>query len=292
MDTTFWTNTIWYIVLGILTIIELIFVMNKVKRKWFTLAFYFTILGLTLSFETVILIFLQAYEYYPFILTNPPLAYDDILAGNVFSQMSVSATGLIFSVLKLRFYWGFIFGFIYGVIEELFLHLEIYSHHWYRTWMTIILIPIFFYISRWIYNKLSTNIKPIYYYFCIFLGLFPLYIIFLVWGIFILTEIQTMSISYSDNPIWSRSIIILFQFSIYAWFLMYAILKDVKRYMQTVIILLLYLLYFVCYRLDIFIIKDGWFIVVSTVSIVWMYLSIYLMNRWYGGLKNLAPPTN
>ncbi len=281
MIDTFWTNTFWYILLGIVTIIELIIVFTKAKRKWFTLAFYLTILGLTLNFETVILIFLDSYEYYPYILKNPPLAYDDILAGNVFSQTSVSATGLLFIILKLRFYWAIIFGFIYGGIEEYFIYLGIYSHNWYKTWMTIMLIPIFIYISKWMYYKIQTGLKPVFYYFYIFLGLFPTYIIFLVWGVWILTEIQTFNISLFDHPIWSRSTLILLQFIVYAWILIISILKGVKRSLQSVVILFLYVLYYVCYRSNWFIIKDGWFFVVSTVSIGWLYISICYLNKWY-----------
>jgi len=72
MSATFWTNTIWYVLLGILTLFELIFVMVKAERRKLTFAFYLTILGITLNFETIILIFMKAYAYYPMILKNPP----------------------------------------------------------------------------------------------------------------------------------------------------------------------------------------------------------------------------
>lgn len=42
----FWTNTIWYVLLGILTLIELIFVMVRVENRKLTIAFYLTLLGI------------------------------------------------------------------------------------------------------------------------------------------------------------------------------------------------------------------------------------------------------
>ena len=69
----FWTNTIWYVLLGVLTLIELIFVMVIVENRKLTIAFYLTLLGIVLNFETTIFIFLDAYAYYPMIIKNPPM---------------------------------------------------------------------------------------------------------------------------------------------------------------------------------------------------------------------------
>src|SRR6266511_5319082 len=100
----FWTNTIWYILLGIATIFELIFVMLKARNRRLTIAFYLTVVGIVLHFETIIFIFMKAYNYYPMILKNPPMPSDDMLLGNLFSQSSVSATALLVAVFNLRFY--------------------------------------------------------------------------------------------------------------------------------------------------------------------------------------------
>ena len=40
---TFWTNTIWYVLLGILTLFELIFVIIKAEKRSIVAALYFTI---------------------------------------------------------------------------------------------------------------------------------------------------------------------------------------------------------------------------------------------------------
>jgi len=48
MSATFWTNKIWYVLLGILTIIELTYIMVKTERRSLTFAFFLSILGIVL----------------------------------------------------------------------------------------------------------------------------------------------------------------------------------------------------------------------------------------------------
>jgi hypothetical protein len=143
MDSAFWNYTIWYVLLGVLTLVELAYVLVKAKRRRLAVAFYLTILGIVLSYETVILIFMRAYVYYPMILKDPPMAFDAILAGNLFSQFSVSATALLVTILNLDYRWYLAFGVIYGAIEEAFLALGVYSQNWYQTWMTVIGLPLY-----------------------------------------------------------------------------------------------------------------------------------------------------
>lgn len=96
METAFWSHTIWFILLGLTTIIELTAIFLKVKNRGKIIALYLTISGLTFCFEMVILSVLKAYEYYPKLIPHSPA--DDSIAGNLFSQFSVSATALLIAV--------------------------------------------------------------------------------------------------------------------------------------------------------------------------------------------------
>ena len=147
-----------------LTLAEIVFVMVKAKRRKLTFAFYLTILGIVLSFETMIMIFLKSYSYYPMILKNPLYPFDDSLAGNLFSQFSIAATILLVVTLNLKYYWHFIFAGIYGLIEAMFLALGIYSHNWYRTWITIVILSIAFWIAKKMHKLILHGIKPVFYY--------------------------------------------------------------------------------------------------------------------------------
>jgi len=90
MSLTFWSNTIWYILLGISTIIEIIIIIVKSQNKKRVIALFCTVSGLIFSVEAAMMFLLKSYEYYPMILPQLPL--DDMVAGNIFSQFSITAT--------------------------------------------------------------------------------------------------------------------------------------------------------------------------------------------------------
>lgn len=276
----FWTNTIWYVLLGILTFFVLIIAMVKAKNRYQAFAFYLTVLGIVLSFETIILIFLNAYTYYPKIIQNPPLPFDDVLAGNLFSQFSVAATAFLVTVFNLNYYWFFIFAGIYGIIEESFLALGIYIENWYHTWMTVILLPIFFLISKKMYMKITQGINPMFYYGFIFLALFPLNIVAITWG-FMLLRLQEFNMSVLLDPIKSRHFLVLVHFFLLSIPMMLIYFLRVKWFWKAFVILVLYMFYYIVYKLNYIWIKEGWFLLVSTVSILWMYLSVFIMDRLY-----------
>ena len=284
MDSTFYTNTIWYILLAVIALLELIFVMFKTKRRRLTFAFFLIILGITLSLETIILIFLKSYKYYPMIIKTSPNPFDDILAGNLFSQFSVSVSVLLVVVLNLKYYWYFIFAGIYGIIEESFLALGIYSHNWYRTWMTVIMFPLAIWMTKKMYSKIIRGIKPIFYYAYIILGLFPLNVFTIIWGLMVCGYLDFNTTIFHD-PTNSRYFLVLATFFIppsVVMMLVYYI--RLKLHWKALAIAMLYTLYYTCYRLDLIWIKEGWFLTISTVTIIWMYLSIVLLDRLYGGL--------
>jgi hypothetical protein len=241
-------------------------------------------LSITLSFETTILIFLKAYTYYPMILQSPKIPFDDVLAGNLFSQFSISTTVLLVVVLNLKNYWFFIFAGIYGVVEELFLALGIYSHNWYQTWMTVVILPFAFWIAKKMYLKILRGINPIFYYGYIFLGLFSLNIITLTWG-FMLSGYQEFSRTVLSDPISSRHFMVLVHYFLLSISMMLIYFLRFKWGWKTLIILLLYTIYYIGYKLNLIWFKEGWFLPVSTVTFFWMYLSIVMMDKLYGEAK-------
>lgn len=281
MNSPFWTNTIWYILLGILTLIELAYVILRAKQKRFILVYYFTLVGIAFSLETIMLIFLKAYTYYPMILKHPPTPFDDVLAGNVFSQFSIAATALLFVFLNLKFFWAVIFAGIYAGIEEIFLTLGIYSHYWYRTWFTLIGFPVFFWLAKKIYLNLQKGTKKLFYYGYIMLALFPMWIIFYAWGLLTLLRIQNTSTSIMINPIYSRYTISLILFGIVSIPIMLMHYFEVKKGWKTWVILLIYTLYYFGYLHNLILIKEGWFLAVSTTSIFWMYFSVFILDKYY-----------
>lgn len=182
MSSMFWTNTIWYVLLAIAAVIQLTAGLIAAKMKKLTFAFFLTIMGITLNLETTILIFLKAYTYYPMVIRNSPNPFNDVLAGNLFSQFAVSSSTLIAVILNLKFCWYLVIAIVYGAIETLFLALGIYSHNWYRTWMTMLMFPFAIAFSKYLYRKILEGVRPVFYYLYIFLGLFSLYVVTILWG--------------------------------------------------------------------------------------------------------------
>jgi hypothetical protein len=283
MPSTFWSNTIWYILLGISNIIELVFIFTKVKDWKRVLAIYITISGMTYTFELTILSGLRAYQYLPKIIPQSP--YDDAIMGNYFSQFSVSATALLIAVYDLKYYWYFVFAGVYGIIEELFLKLGIYKQNWYRTWMTVIGLLLLFWVTKKIYKSGSKNIGRIQLYIYIFFGLITLHLhtmwIFKVLGIHAYGPSLHITPEKASIPIIIAAIYMLLVGSI----IMVIYFSKINWWLKAVVILLLYIAHYICLKLGIMYYKAGWFLGFTTITIFGMYLYIFILDTLYGQTK-------
>lgn len=276
----FYTNTIWYLLLGIITLIELMVTLYKAENRLKMVAFYMTIFGAVLNVEAVILIFLNSYTYYPMILHNHQFPFHDNLAGNLFSQSSLAATAMLAAVFKLPYYWYAIIALIYGLIEELFLYLGIYSHNWYRTWMTVLLLPVYFWAVKLMYNSIKTRIKPFLYYVYIYLGMFVFNNVLILW-FFQLTGIQEFQTNILSDINMSRHLLVWSLFHILTIPLLIVRFAHISKIWKAVIVAAVFLAYFIGYKLNLVLIKDGWFLPVAAINVIWTYLSILLMDWLY-----------
>lgn len=282
MNSTFLTNTIWYVLLGIVTIIEFTFVIYQSKRPKLSIAFFFTLMGITLHFEDIVLIFTRGYYYYPYIIKNGATPFDDALAGNLFSQASVSTTVLLVVILKLKSYWFFIIALIYAIVEELFIALGVYSQNWYQTWMTVVLLPLAFWIAKKMYAKIVIGANRIIYVSYIYLALFPLHLIVVIWG-FMLSGHLEFSRTVLHDPINSRYFMVLVLFTILSIAVLFIYFSKCTWVWKFLTILILYILYYLGLRLHLLWIKEGWFWLVTTATILWMYICIFIMDKLYSG---------
>lgn len=278
MGNFFWSNTIWYILLSCLTVVELIVVFVRQEKRKFVLAYYLTLTGTTLFFETILFIVFRAYYYYPMIIQTS--SFDDALAGNLFSQFSLGATALLVAVFNLGNYWIILFAGIYGIIEELFLALGIYKHYWYQTWMTVFLMTIFFWWAKKYYLKNLKGVKPLWHYLNIFLALFSLDVITVLWG-FILSGKQNYSTKFIPDPAGSPYVLSVLYYVLLACTLLLADYFKLSWRWRVIVILALYGVNYIACQLGIFYIKEGWFLIFSTVSIFSMYFSIIFLNHLY-----------
>jgi hypothetical protein len=144
---TFWTNTIWYLLLLASSVIVIIITAKKSSDLSFTSAFSVAVLGFAYWIEASLVIVLNAYTYHPMITPWDP--FQDAVLGNIFSQVSVSSTAVLYCVLGLRKRYIPVLAGCYFVIDILFVKLGIYEHHWYRSFYTFIGFNLF----CWMVNK-------------------------------------------------------------------------------------------------------------------------------------------
>lgn len=277
----FWTNTIWYLLLGITTILEFTYVMLKAEKRRLMFALFLTISGMTFLFQLTIFGFLKSYDYYPMVLYHIS-SLDDELAGNLFSQFSVSATALLIVFLNLRYYWYIIIALLYGGIEELFLSLGIYSHNWYQTWMTVAALILLFSITKIMYHKIFMDrpgriLTYIFMYFAVFVPHTDL----ISWP-FRLFAGPTWNANILPDPLTSAFLLFAINYNVLANITMITYYLKVKWWWHAIVISAFYLAYYLAYKFNYIIYKDIDIVMLfATVEIWGMYLFVYMIDRLY-----------
>lgn len=246
MSTTFCSNTIWYIVLGVSTVFEMIFMLNKAKNRKHVIALFLIVSGMTFSIELIVFCFLKAYDYYPMIFPQSPI--DDGLAGSLFSQVSITATAILIAVLNLKYYWFYIFAGIYGIIEELFLKLGIYSHHWYQTWMTILGFVILFGVVKKMSKSISIYTGHTWRYILMLFGLYPLHMV-IIWWPMLLSGIVGINLKILPDAMMSYTLISFLNLFVLSIICMIIYFSISKGWLKSIVILFLYITIYFKYNL-------------------------------------------
>lgn len=278
MSPAFWSNTIWYLLLGMITILELVIIFTKATDRKQALALYITICGLTFyAFEMGTLMCLKAYIYFPKVFADQ---HNDSVVGNLFSQTSVSASAVLIAVLHLRFYWYLVFAAVYGLIEEWFIQLGIYKHYWYRTWMTVIGLLVLFWVTKTIRSIFLKHLGRAWRYLFVFFGLCALHLNAINWAS------QAVGVRrYNEALLPDPDCSIVIIAGVYHLFLsiimMILYFADVKWWWKAAGIAILYIAHYFAEEYQLFTSKDGWFFMMTSISIWGMYLNIYLLDRLY-----------
>ncbi|KGP71413.1 hypothetical protein [Pontibacillus yanchengensis] len=136
---------IWYIMLSGISISIIIYTIHK-HNDLRLLPFFLALAGIIYPFETVILVYLEAYHYKLDIFEN---IYKDSVTGNFVSNLlAVPAASLFIAANQLRYRWFWIISGIFVCIEILFTHLNIFLPQWWKTYYTALLLPIHFFIGK------------------------------------------------------------------------------------------------------------------------------------------------
>lgn len=280
---SFWSHTFWYLLLGLTTLTQVVYTLYRSENRIRTFAFYLTLVGLPLYFESFILIFLDAYAYYPKIIQNPKLdPFNDVLAGNLFSQFGVASSALLLAVRRKPFYWNVIFSFIYSMVDVLFVSLHLYRHHWWKTWMTFVALFLFFAISKWMYSQLVRGVRSIHMYAYMILGMFPICTILLYWGVLDLFGYMRFTTTlFPNHPRISR-------YGLYLTFTLASYILVIWGYFRkhwiwrVVTLTSVGILIFLGYISHLLVFRDGYFVPIGTLMILWMHFSVWVLVTLYG----------
>lgn len=278
----FWSHTIWYVILGVITIVELTLVLFKANHRKFAFAYFLFLNGVAFNAEGFLLTLSKGYNYYPMIIRSAP--FDDALAGNYFSQISLAVTALLICILNLNFSWILVLAFLYALIEESFLLLGIYEQYWYRTWMTMFLLILFFFLAKKLYQHILSRMTPFVLYILVLIGMFPLFVATLAWG-FILSGYQNFSLTLLPDSAISRSLLIRLHFYILTLSMMFIYYRRPAWPWSAAVVLSHFGLNYMASKFDLMYFYNGWWYwIYTTVTIIWNYSSILLLDRMYNTL--------
>lgn len=248
----------------------------KSKQRKRDLGFFFAIFGLTLFIETVIYVFLKAYEYYPLIIPHSPK--NDGVVGNILSQLSISTTALFVCVFKVPIIGVVLAAAMFYLIEELFLALGIYQQYWYKSWITFVGVIILFQtIKKW--HKLTiNNDSQVIQYITIILGAIAIYLPTTNW-IGILSGYFDIKEDILIDPYISHAIVAIPKYLIQINMVYFLIKRKPGWIWNMVVILFLLSGDVILYYTKLINVKEGWLLIYSGISIFTAYLYIYIMDK-------------
>ncbi len=129
----------------------------------------FFIIGMAYVLEYVVFVLFESYDYDPDFMTNE---YFDNLFGSLTSQaFAFPIMAMVVAAYQLKFRYILFISSMFMGIEELFLHWDIYTHHWWKTIYTGVLMTIGFSISKVWYVWLTERYMTFVHYATFFLGM-------------------------------------------------------------------------------------------------------------------------
>jgi hypothetical protein len=274
MNSTFWTNTIWYVLLGISSAIAIILIIRKPDNRKFNIAFTFIVLGSVYSIESVLLgLYGGAYSYYPMISRD---SFLDSVIGNHFSQVSICTTLVLLAIYKLRTIWYFGIAVIYCIIEFLFLKLGIYEHHWYKIWITFVGIIALAFLFNKLYYELNHSPRFWIYYLALYFTTVSSYGLVrssFVYGKFRIIHYNVYANIFKDNLIMIHiPLLILINIMINIYRL------KLSWIMKCMVFTGLFLIHLILTKTGIIMIRPGWFLIITSIDVLSCYLFVVIMD--------------
>lgn len=274
MNPTFWTNTIWYVLLGIISAVAIILIIKKPEYRKFNIAYTFMVLGFVYSIESILLgSYGGAYCYHPMISKDHFL---DNVIGNHFSQLSVCTTLVLLVIYRLRPIWYFVFAAVYYLIELLFLKLGIYEHNWYRAWITFVGFIVLAFLFEKLYYKLLHLPKFWTYYLSLYFASISGY--GLARSAFVYGKFRIIHYNVYANVFKDNLILIHIPLFIFINIMMNMHRLKVNWRIKCMVFAGLFLIQYILTKTGIMTIRPGWFLIITTVDVFSCYLFVVVMD--------------
>lgn len=151
-------NILWYLMLVMLIIPFLAASLKKAPYMLICLWLFNS--GLAYMFELIVLVLFNSYQYKPCVFGNP---YKDSIFGSIFSQgISIPLIAAFAAIYKIKWPGLLLISIGFACVEELFLSIGIYEHNWWKSFYTIILLPVLFYLSKLWHLLLQRNSRLVF----------------------------------------------------------------------------------------------------------------------------------
>lgn len=154
-------NYFWFFVLSGISLIVFIITIITHKEKKRLVQTYFFISGLAYIVDYFILIIFHGYDYKPNLIKT--FWFDSTLGSIVSQGLAIPTAASVIAAFHYPFVMIILTTISFIGIEELFIKFELYDHHWWRTWITFLLLPICFYLAKFWYEKLKNPTRVVRY---------------------------------------------------------------------------------------------------------------------------------
>ncbi|MCM3630587.1 hypothetical protein M3194_24970 [Paenibacillus glycanilyticus] len=144
----------------VLTIVSFAFIaLSSVKARSLKLIpFYIAVAGAVYMLELIIFIILHSYDYMPGILKDP--FYDSAMGAIVSNGFIVPSACTLIAVYGVRFRRILLIAAGFMGIEQTFISLGIFEHHWWKIIYTGIGLTFLFATGKWFWRKLCQSDQP------------------------------------------------------------------------------------------------------------------------------------
>jgi hypothetical protein len=276
-------NIFWYICLAVLGVGSATFAIYVKRNKYKVstlLVFYLFSASIAWIGEFLVLGLFSSYAYKTGVVSNP---WAQNLLGHLILNTSLyPAAAIVMVAFSFRYRWTFFVAVLFTAIEYVFVKQGLYEQHWWRYYMTtIIVVGILLFDNKW-FAKLSKNgyglTRTITFYFV------AMIIIHIPAPILLLLDKQYYQISLVNRlfvDLYLSSIIIIFFYHIIEAFLLVLFTCILKKWYWKVLPFIISIaVQSILVRMGVLIMKNGWNLI-STLIVYELFIAAFILIEKY-----------